>query len=342
MSAALQDSVPQLKPGIYEGVSMETYLKMPACSSGAIIDTLDRCPRAAWYDSWLNPHRPADSSTPAQSVGTLAHELFLEGTSNKLAIINPEDYPGPRGGIPKGWTTDAIKAARDEAVKAGKVPVFPKTAAAITAMAEEAKSFVSTLAKEEPAVHDLFQPGGGKSEIVLVWEEDGCLFRVRPDRLSNDYRLTGDMKTTAAVAEPDRWGRTQLFGMSYYVAAAFYRRAIKALLKTRTHYHYLVQEQAPPHLCSLIGLNPSAEHLGDVKVERGMAIWKHCMKTGVFPGYPARAAYPDTPQWEMAREEIHERHGNEYAPEKLEGVAIDDERKLGLEDEGKPFAELRS
>jgi hypothetical protein len=75
----------------------------------------------------------------------------------------------------------------------------------------------------------------------------------------------GDVKTTKTVAEPDRWGRTQLFGMGYYIAAAFYRRGLERGTGKRADYVYLVQEQAAPHLCSLVGLEPKAIALGEAK-----------------------------------------------------------------------------
>lgn len=308
----------ELKPGIYEGLSMEEYLAMPAASASLMCTLLEQCPRAAWYDSWLNPRRPERTSTAAQSVGTLAHALLLEGSVSKLEVVDPRDYPAKTtGNIPDGWTNQAIRARRDAVIMAGKIPVFPEVAAAIEGMVAEACLYLASVAPTEPAVHDLFQPGGGKSEVTIVWEEDGFLFRMRPDRLANALNLMGDVKTTKTLAEPDRWGRTQLFGMGYYVAAAFYRRGLKAATGKSADYVYLAQEQDAPFLCSLIGLDPMVKQLGDRKIERAMRTWKNCLKTGVWPGYPDRVAYPEAPVWEIAREEAAPPHGNPYDYEKM-------------------------
>lgn len=294
----------ELKPGVYEGLPMDAYLSMPAASASMMINLLDRCPRAAWFDSWLNPRRPKQTSTESQSVGTLAHALFLEGSRAQLEVIDPADYPAKTtGNIPDGWTNQAIRAARDAAIAAGKIPVFPGVAAAVEAMVTEARAYVASIAASEPAVHDLFQPAGGRSEVTIVWEEDGCLFRMRPDRLALDLGLMGDMKTTKATAEPDRWGRTQLFGMAYYVAAAFYRRGLERATGKRADYVYLVQEQDAPYLCSLVGLDPAATALGEQKADRAIRAWKQYMKAGSWPGYPPRVAYPEAPTWEFTREE---------------------------------------
>lgn len=314
MNAVVKES--GLAPGIYEGVSMADYLAMPAVNASLLTTLLDRCPRAAWHESWMNPKRPADASTPAQSVGTLAHELLLEGTKARLQVIDPRDFPTKSSGnIPDGWTNADIRAARDAALASGLVPVFPKVAAEVDAMVAEARAYLATLAKTEPAVHDLFLAGGGRSEVTIVWEEDGCLFRIRPDRLSD--AICGDLKTTGETAEPGRWGRRQLFGMGYYVGAALYRRGILAATGKRVESVYLVQEQSAPYLCSLVGLDPIAIEVGDRKAARAIANWKRCMKTGDWPGYPSRVAYPEVPPWEAAQEEIEEAIGIPYDPAKL-------------------------
>lgn len=322
----------QLRPGIYEGLSMEEYLAMPAASASTILKIVQRCPRSAWFESWLNPHKPGRTSTAAQSVGTLAHSLLLENSKAKLEVIDPNLYPTKStGNIPDGWTNADIKAARDRALRAGMIPVFPEVAAAVEAMVAEARAYLATVSEHEPAVHDLFLPGGGKSEVTIVWEEDGCLFRMRPDRISAALNLMGDVKTTKMEAEPDAWGRKSLFGMGYYVAAAFYCRGLEHHTGKLSRYVYLAQEQEPPHLCSLIGLDGAARHLGKARADRGIAIWKDCMKTGVWPGYPNRVAYPAPPRYELQREEEIESAGHEYAPEKLYAGARDTGRAFANE-----------
>jgi hypothetical protein len=310
---------PALKPGIYEGLSMEEYLAMPACSASLLQVLIEQCARAAWFASWMNPRCPARTSTEAQSVGTLAHALLLENSTAKLEVIDPNDYPAEKtGNIPEGWTNKAIRAARDRALAAGMIPVFPEVADAVQAMVAEARAYIATLAQSEPAIHAAFQPGGGKSEVTLVWEEDGFLFRIRPDRISAALDLMVDVKTTKTVAEPDRWGRTQLFGAGYYVAAAFYRRGVERTTGERPAYVWLPQEQEAPHLCSLVGCDPAAETLGEMKVARAIREWKECMRSGRWPGYPNRVAYPETPRWELARaEEDVESHGIPFDPAKF-------------------------
>jgi hypothetical protein len=315
----------ELKPGIYEGIPMAEYLAMPAASASMMIELITRCPRAAWHGSWLNPHRPDDESTEAQSVGTLAHAQLLEGSKAQLAVIDPQDYPAEKtGNLPDGWTNKAIRAARD-----------PEVAAGVDAMVAAAREFLAATIHNEPEICRLFTPTGGKSEVTIVWEEDGFLFRMRPDRLALNYALQVDVKTTKTSAEPESWGRKQLFGMNYFIAAAFYRRGLLAATGKRSKYVYLAQEQDAPYLCSLVGLDREGEDLGDRRIERAISIWKDCCKRGHWPAYPTCVAYPEAPKWEFTREEAIEAGGG--IPYDYEKMGWRKPERLGFEHEHAPI-----
>ena len=43
-------------------------------------------------------------------LGTAAHAMLLEG-DEAIAVIDPQDHIGPRGGVPKGWTNDSIRTS---------------------------------------------------------------------------------------------------------------------------------------------------------------------------------------------------------------------------------------
>lgn len=306
-------TLPVPKPGIYPGLPMEAYLAMPAASASLLKAVIEECPRAAWHRSWMNP-KPAcvDDSTDESGAGSVAHSVLLEGHADIVVIVDAKD-----------WRTNAAKEARDAARAAGKVPVLVGKMPKIIAMVDAARSYIESLRETEPAIWAAFQPGGGESEMTMVAEVDGVLCRIRPDRISTDRKLICDYKTGGTTAEPDAWGRTQLVRMGYYVGAALYRRVVRALCGQTPDYVYLVQEQEPPYLCSLVGINPLGLDLADRKIKKALGLWSACMRTGQWPAYPARVAYPDIPAWELARwEEVEERErgGNPYDPVKLYGT----------------------
>ena len=310
---------------IIEKLPMSEYLAMSAVSASLLRTIVAECPRAAWYQSWLNPKRPTDDGTKASDAGEIAHGILLEGSYDTVCVIDPEDHPAERtGAIPAGFTNKSIRAARDVAILAGKIPVLKDDFANIEAMVDEAWRFMSEDVRQaEPAIWAAFNEGGGDSELTITWNDGPTACRIRPDRISKDRRLICDYKTTKTSAEPDRWGRTQMVGMGYYTSAAFYHRGIVASCGESPAYVFLVQSQDPPYLCSLVGVDPHAMDLGAQKIAYGLALWQACAKSGKWPGYPGRVCYPEIPQWEDSRWEEREEQartlGRPFTEEDLTG-----------------------
>ena len=311
-----------MKPGTYPGVSMEKYLALPAVSALLVKTIISECPRAAWWQSWLNPAQERKTSDE-MDAGTIAHALILEGSTAGVAVIDPRDHPAEKtGAIPVGWTNKSIKAARDYAREQGKIPVLLEDMVNINNMVESAMEYLDSVSKDEPAIWQAFQPESGESEVTMVFDDHGTLCKMRPDRISKDRKLIVDVKTTARSAEPDSWARTQMVGMGYYKGAAFYRRGIEALFNVSPAYAFLVIETEPPYLCSMPAMDPRAFDLGAMEIERGLNAWRACVAANRWPGYPTRCVYPEIPVWEQARIEEREmqeigEHGIEYDPAAL-------------------------
>ena len=272
-----------------------------AVSASIIKTIIDRCERAAWHESWLNPDRERDF-TKATDTGTIAHGILLEGSTAGIVIIDPRDHPAEKtGNIPDGWTNKSIREARDAARRSGKIPVLSTDMAPIENMVDAAHGFIETLRDTEPAIWAAMQPGGGRSEETMVWREGETLCRLRTDRISNDNAIIVDYKTSAMSVEPDRWGRTQLTGMGYYISAAWYRRGIAALTGVTPDYVFLCQETEAPYLCSLVGVDPAGLALGEEKCMAGLKQWERCVRDGHWPAYPNRVTYPELAPWESTR-----------------------------------------
>src|ERR1700693_4471465 len=93
--------------------TMQEYLDLPAVSASLVCDILDKCPRAAWWNSYLNPDRVRETSA-LMDAGTVAHAILLEGSEACCTVIDPNNHPAEKtGAIPEGWTNKSIRAARD-------------------------------------------------------------------------------------------------------------------------------------------------------------------------------------------------------------------------------------
>ena len=308
-----------MKAGMHTGLPMAEYLGLPAVSSGVVRAMMERCPRAAWFESYLNPERQRDHSN-ASDCGSIAHAILLEGSSAGVEVIDPNDHPAEKtGAIPEGWTNKSIRAARDAARAAGKIPVLTCDMTEIASIVDSALAFIDTLKHDEPHVWAAFQPDGGESEVTLVWNDNGTPCRARPDRISADRGLIIDAKFTGTSALPDAFGR-HLTTMGYATSAGFYRRGTRALFGADTAYVFLVVETDPPYLCSLVGLDPAWTAFGDARASTGLQRWRACASTNHWPGYPTRVAYPEMPPWEQAKfEEEQINAGIAYDPAVLFG-----------------------
>lgn len=279
--------------------SMESYLSTEAVSAGVIDKMVNECPLAGWFESFMNPNRePAD--TEPKDRGSVAHEILLLGSEDCVAEINPNDHPAEKtGNIPEGWTNKSIRAARDEARAAGKIPLLAADLFDIRQMVSVARTFLESLKDAEPYVWRMFNLDGGVSESTITWEDGATLCKMRPDRINVEKTIILNYKTTQGTVEPERWARTQM--LDYYLGGAFYCRGARAKFGTDPEHLYLVQQVSAPYLCSLVGLDPHFLDLGARKVITGLAMWEDCVKRGRWPGYPARVVWPEVPAFEEIR-----------------------------------------
>ena len=291
-------------------MSMADYLRLPAWSQGAVAKMLTDCPRAAWWDSYLNPHRP-DETSDAADAGSIAHSIVLEGSTRLCKVFNPAEFPNMKGGgVATGWTNKAIQDARDQARADGLIPVLQEDFGKIEFMAGSTRDFIKSLRDTEPAVFEAFDDGfqgapprapGGFSEQVYQWDDDGVPCKIRTDRISVDRRIIVDLKFSALSVEPARWARSTLLNMGYLFASAFYRRGIRRLFSTTPTYLWLNTSTEQPHLSSLCGLDEAGIALGDAQVELALKRVRKCLQAGRWPDYGARVSYTETPAWAVAQ-----------------------------------------
>lgn len=309
-----------LDPGIYSGLSMEMYLSdpcvSPSLSSGGAHTILTQSPAHCWADHPRNPKRKPREESTDMDIGSIAHELLLEKSEARACVIDPHDYRGKRGGIPDGWTNDAIRAARDAARAEGKIPILLKDMERVRAMMAVAHEFI-----RHSEIADVF--ADGEPEATVIACEGDTWLRARPDWITHDRAFTVSFKTTPGSAEPNSFVRGRLFSLGYDMALAFYERAILAATGKAPRSCLLIQETNEPYACALVGLDPMTQELAERKVEMAIGMWRKCVASGVWPAYPTRICYAAAPAWEIARTEEAEQVGLEIDMVQLkEGIQI--------------------
>lgn len=289
------------KPGLYGGIPMAAYLAdpcvAPSLSSSIAITLLQQSPFHAWSQHPRHPKPlPRDDSRVA-SIGTVAHALVLERSEDSVVVLDPHDFTGPRGGVPKGYTNDLIRAARDEAIADGKTPLLLKDMETCRAMRDAMLEYI-----ERCEIADAFK--AGEAEMTAVAQEGPIWLRARPDWISADRKTVIHLKTTARSAKPESFIRGLLPSMAYDVALMFYQRVLAGATGIIPERNVILcTEQEPPYCSSLIALDPQYEAIAQSQVERAVRTWAQCMKSGVWPAYPTRIAYAEPKPWMLAEEE---------------------------------------
>ncbi len=283
-------------------MSMAEYLQIKAVSAGVLRTLIEECPYAAWFSSPFNPNPPPADDTDASDAGTIAHSILLEGNAEGVAVFDPADFPNLKGeGTARGWTNKAIKDARDLARSLGKIPVLSADYAFIKDAVHSASRFIESLMHTEPAVNRAFSPLGGVSEQTIMFDDDGLLCKIRPDRMAVDHSVIVDAKFPAQASEPESWSRSQLVGRGLYLSASWYQRIVELATGVRPEYLYLVTPTVPPHLPFLVGVDPHLLDLGHRKIDFAVRQWRKCAASGVWPGYEPRVYYAECPPWEETK-----------------------------------------
>lgn len=278
-------------PGAYSDIPNEVYhrdpnlLPGPSASASGLKTLLGRSPRHYWYDSPLNPDRPAEKDKSHFNVGKAAHDLLL------LSDRWPECYHV----LPADFNANATKAQADwhaerEAARgAGKVILKAEEAETVRAMA-------ASLGANEFAAAAL---SNGESEVTLVWQdpETGVWLRARPDFLPAKRLIIPDLKT-AADGSPRAFAR-QIANFGYAQSAALYSDGIKATYGAHpSNWLHVVLEKEPPHVVSLYELPGEDIERGRWLNRKAIRIFADCLSADRWPGYADEPVQIGLPGWE--------------------------------------------
>jgi hypothetical protein len=257
----------------------------PSLSSTIAKLLVDRSP---WHAYWNHPRlNPAfePKEKEAFDLGSAFHKLML-GKGADIAEIAADD-----------WRTSAAKQARETARAMGHIPMLSRQLRAAERMVEVVQSQVE---RHEEA-HDALK--AGIPERTLIWREDnGVWCRARLDWMPHFGIAYPDLKTTAAAASPDQWGRKVMFDTGCDIQDAFYRRGLKKLgINEHAFLLFVVAEVDEPFAMATHRLAPGAMAMADRKVEHAIKLFGLCQERNWWPGYRTETAWHDPPPWHEQR-----------------------------------------
>jgi hypothetical protein len=251
--------------GVYDDISNKDYHADPALGSTSLKTLALRTP-AHWKWERENPvHKDA------YDIGTAAHSLILEDDESHLVIVEAND-----------WKTKAAQAAKADARAEGKIALLPKELAQVKAMRDSVMAH--SLARNAFTMH--------RAEASVFWEEDGLMLKCRPDAWKDG--LVVDLKTTVD-ANPNEFGKTA-FNFGYFMSAPHYVDGIKAATGGDVQFAFVNVEKTPPYLVSVTEINDEDLNRGRYQLDRAKRIYRECMESGNWPGYPAFTT-TSLPRW---------------------------------------------
>jgi hypothetical protein len=243
-------------PGVYEGISNADYHADPALGSTSLKTLATKTP-AHWKWERDNPPEPKD----AFELGTVVHSLVLEQDESGVVVVEAEN-----------WMTKAAKEAKAEARAAGKIPLLPKDWAQVTAMRDSIMA--------HPAARHAFT--GHRSEASVFWDEDGLMLKCRPDAWQPGYLV--DLKTTIN-ADPRNFPKLA-YDLGYFQSAAHYQDGVANWFGEALPFVFVLAEKQPPYLVSVVELTDEALAHGREANHRAKQIYRECLATDTWPGYP--------------------------------------------------------
>ncbi|MDX1527011.1 MAG: PD-(D/E)XK nuclease-like domain-containing protein [Gammaproteobacteria bacterium] len=213
-------------------------------------------------------------SSAAMDFGSICHELLLHQES-RMVEIEADD-----------WRTKAARAERDEARKAGKIPVLVKEA-------ERARVVTEILRGKLAALGVVFE---GIAERRIQWVEKARSGRIvecegTPDHVlvKGNYCFIDDLKTTRS-SDPSKFKKSMVdFG--YDIQWSAYTRGCEQVYDRpgRTMMRFIACETEWPFVVSVLAPDGTMRALGTQRWLNSVETWDQCVHQNTWPDYGGRS-----------------------------------------------------
>lgn len=256
--------------GVVLGMSEAEYHAHPAFSASKAKSILDSPARFKW--EYIDGNR---EEKKAFDVGSAVHSKVL-GTGYPVAVLEFDSF-----------RTKGAQAARDKARAAGQIPMLKHEMQPINAMAE-------AVLKNRVA-RKLFEREGNAEASVFA-EHLGLELRCRFDYLPDEGGIVVDLKTTSGSASPGGFAKTAA-DLRYHVARGHYLDVLKRATDRDAEMVFVVVETKAPYLVGVHQLSREFADMGEAEALEARDIFKQCLDTGEWPGYPETISLVQPPMW---------------------------------------------
>lgn len=273
---------------LFKEMPNEEYHSRTDALSKSMLSVFSDCAARFKYQ-YLDGGQQED--TKSLRLGSAVHTLALE----------PEKFAATYHILPEGHRNDARTDKHKEQITLADGRIMLKTQEY-----QQVMDMAEALTKNAYALSLLKSPG--YVEASIFWDdEDGQMYRCRPDLMRNDSLLV-DLKTCRSAKpslfEKDGWN------YHYHLSAALTSRGYKALYdKPPEDYVYIAIESEPPHIIEcynafdtfdeLSGLSYHA--MGEWELAKLIDQYKICKATDTWPGYNGKITPMKAPRWAVNR-----------------------------------------
>lgn len=246
-----------------------------------------KSPKHAWREHPRLGGKNGKVATKAMNIGTVMHDRLL-GNGPPVEVIDADS-----------WRTNAAKKQREDAIENGSVPLligeFEKMAARESGIKESLSEFFGDdwfgIVQEQ------------EREPTIVWESSKVICRCRLDLFSRSNGTALDLKFTenasdAAVERAMRYG-------SHALQSSVYTEAMDVLtpeMAGRNTFDFLFVEIEPPYGVRLAAPGPAALSIAESQWRRALKLWKKCLESGKWPGYPKEKLIVEASSFQMSHE----------------------------------------
>lgn len=273
-------------PAVFD-MPNEDYHASAGISNSGVSLLLD-CPLKYW-DTYLNPDRPAKEETAAMRFGTMLHTFLLEPDEfNERYVVTDKMHK-------------ASKAYKDfVALNEGRTVINEEEMDILYKIQE-------SISNHRYAQH-LIKPHG-EVEQSIFWRDEltDVICKSRPDYMTKEYIV--DLKSTKC-ASPESFERS-IYELGYHRQAAMMLDAFEAISGIKhTNFLNLCIEKERPYIVSVFVMSDEALERGREEYRTALRIFKQCSERNYWPMYADDIEEISLPAWVINRENKGEKYVN--------------------------------
>lgn len=267
----------EIKPGIHS-LDHDAYLAAPGISNSMLQIISAKSP--LHLKAYIDGAKP--KQTDAKRFGTLMHRCIFEPES-----MEGQFYVKP----------DGMKFSTKEGIAWKKAH---ESREIITAdQSRWLKAMVESIRRHPTAGRLLKNAMFERS--CFVEDGTGTLRKFRADVWPAGGNILPDLKTCES-AHPEDFSKS-ILSYGYHRQAAYYLDCAKLMGRSFDVFMFIAIEKTPPYAVAVYPIDETSVEIGRLEVMRDLAVYRECVKSGRWPGYPSDPTPIGLPDWYLRQME---------------------------------------